>query len=70
MENRQEVIDTVWQGLQPMPRMKVNQLLATMGLSKNMYAKLPDTDAKKLFLGIVTRLDDDTLQEVVPLVQE
>ncbi|MGZ4106823.1 MAG: hypothetical protein ACXVPC_10905 [Tumebacillaceae bacterium] len=69
MDNRQSVIDTVWQGLSQLPRMKVNELLAKMGLSKSMYAKLQDQEAKKLFLGLVTRLDDTALQQVVPLVQ-
>jgi hypothetical protein len=40
-----------------------------MGLSKSMYAKLQDAEAKKLFLGLVTRLDDAALQHVVPLVR-
>jgi hypothetical protein len=69
VENRQGVIDSIWQSLVQLPRMKVNALLAQMGLSKSMYAKLQDQEAKKLFLGLVTRLDDATLQDVVPLVQ-
>ena len=68
MENRQAVIDSIWQDLQDVPRMKVNALLAQMGLPKSAYAKLPDEGAKKVFLGFVTRLDDETLQEVVPLL--
>ncbi|HEU4964825.1 MAG TPA: hypothetical protein VFV52_13345 [Bacilli bacterium] len=68
MENRQKVIDKVWQALTDMPRMKVNALLAQMGLAKSMYAKLQDQEAKKVFLGLVTRLDDQALQAVVPLV--
>jgi hypothetical protein len=69
MENRQGIIDSVWQAVSGMPRMRVNQLLALMGLSKSMYAKLQDAEAKKLFLGLVTRLDDAALQHVVPLVR-
>lgn len=69
MDNRQSIIDQIWQSLQQLPRMKVNGLLAQMGLSKSMYAKLQDLEAKKVFLGLVTRLDDATLREVVPLVQ-
>ncbi|MGB8956310.1 MAG: hypothetical protein WCC10_13135 [Tumebacillaceae bacterium] len=68
MENRQELIQSIWHDMQDVPRMKVNALLAQMGLSKSMYAKLPDQDAKKVLLGFVTRLDDETLQEVVPLL--
>jgi hypothetical protein len=49
--------------------MKLNALLAQMGLAKTMYAKLADEQARKLTLGILTRFDDATLQEVVPLVR-
>lgn len=69
MDDRQSVIDQVWQALEKLPRMRVNELLATMGMSKSMYAKLQDLEAKKLFLGLVTRLDEAALREVVPLVQ-
>lgn len=69
MENRQSVIDSVWNALKDMPRMKVNALLAQMGLAKSMYAKLQDQEAKKVFLGLITRLDDAALQAVVPLVR-
>lgn len=69
MENRQGVIDSIWQSLLQLPRMKLNALLAQMGLSKSMYAKLQDQEARKLFLGLVTRFDDATLKSVVPLVQ-
>jgi hypothetical protein len=69
MENRQNIIDTVWEALVNMPRMKVNALLAQMGLAKSMYAKLQDQEAKKVFLGLVTRLDDAALQAVLPQVR-
>lgn len=69
MENRQSILDEVWSELETTPRMKLNGLLAQMGLSKSMYAKLGDTEAKKLFLGLATRLDDDTLRSVVPMLQ-
>ncbi|ARU61848.1 hypothetical protein CBW65_13020 [Tumebacillus avium] len=69
MENRQNTLDTIWEGLQELPRMELNQLFASMGLSKTMYAKLPDEDARKMFLGLATRLDDSTLGEVVQLVR-
>ncbi|WP_132944721.1 hypothetical protein [Tumebacillus sp. BK434] len=69
MDNRQNTLDAIWDGLQELPRMELNQLFATLGLSKSMYAKLEDQDARKMFLGLATRLDDDTLGEVVQLVR-
>jgi SpoVK/Ycf46/Vps4 family AAA+-type ATPase len=69
MESRQQVLDNIWGSLSEMPRMKLNALLAQMGLAKTMYAKLPDEQARKLTLGIFTRFDDATLQEVEPLVR-
>ncbi|KEO83928.1 hypothetical protein [Tumebacillus flagellatus] len=68
MENRQQTLDTIWDALAGMPRMKVNALLAQMGLAKTMYAKLDDEQAKKMTLGILTRFDDAALQQVKPLV--
>lgn len=69
MANRQQVLDNIWKRLAELPRMKVNALLAEMGLAKSMYAKLEDADAKKLFLGLLTRFDDAALQQVEPLVR-
>jgi hypothetical protein len=69
MENRQSLLDTIWRMLTPLPRQKVNALLATLGFKKSMYAKLGDTEAKKLFLGLVTRLDDQALRSVVPMLE-
>jgi DNA-binding Xre family transcriptional regulator len=69
MENRQKTIEAVWQALQNLPRMKVNELLAKMGLAKSMYDKLQDQEAKKVFLGLVTRLDDAALGQVMQLVR-
>ncbi|PWK11224.1 hypothetical protein [Tumebacillus permanentifrigoris] len=69
MENRQQILDNIWSDLKEMPRMKLNSLLAQTGLSKNMYAKLDDADAQKLFLGLLTRFDDAALADVAPLVQ-
>jgi hypothetical protein len=68
--NRQQILDDIWGDLTEMPRMKVNSLLAQSGLSKSMYAKLGDADAKKLFLGLLTRFDDAALEQVAPLVRE
>lgn len=69
MDNRETLIDSIWQSLQNTPRMKVNELLATMGLSKNMYAKVPDQDAKKMVVGLATRLDDTALNQVASFVK-
>lgn len=68
MEQRQQLLDNIWKALAEMPRMKVNTLLAQMGLAKTMYAKLDDEQARKLTLGLFTRFDDAALQEVKPLV--
>ncbi len=68
MDN-QPILDSIWQSLENTPRMKVNQLLATMGLGKNMYAKLPDADAKKLVLGMATRLDANAQSEILEMVR-
>jgi len=69
MDNREILIDSIWQSLQDAPRMKVNELLATMGLSKNMYAKVADQDAKKMVLGLATRLDETALSQVATFVK-
>ncbi|ASS76231.1 hypothetical protein CIG75_15640 [Tumebacillus algifaecis] len=69
MENRQNTLDSIWQALQELPRMKLNQLFASLGLAKSMYAKLQDQEARKMFLGLATRLDDEALVEVDHLVR-
>lgn len=69
MESRQKTLDSLWQSLQKLPRMKLNELFVKLGLAKSMYAKLKDQEAKKLFLGLATRLDDAALNQMVLLLR-
>ncbi|GIM45076.1 hypothetical protein DNHGIG_06250 [Collibacillus ludicampi] len=68
--NRQRLLQATWnESIRSLPRNRVEHMLQEIGFSRSMYRHLKDEELRKLLFGFMTRLDEETLEDMIQYVK-